>query len=113
MPQSVFLANATEDIDQIAPASALAGHRDLGVQYVGASKGFVRRDLGSFNVFGAAMSGRSLVVTDTISSAELILNAGTIIGPAGWGATIERITRADWDYATGDWTHYRSGALWT
>jgi hypothetical protein len=113
MPQSLFLANATQYIDGVTPTFAMAGRWDLGVQYVGASKGFVRRTLASFNVFGGAMSGRPLAGSDTIVSAELIANVTLIIGPSGWPATIERITRVDWDYATADWTHYKTGASWT
>ena len=113
MPQSTFLADATQFIDGVNPTFAPAGIWNLGVAYLGGSKSFVRRSLGSFNVFGAASPGRPLASSDTVTAAELVLQTASLIGPSGWPASIERITRADWDYGSSDWTHYKTGALWT
>ncbi len=108
MPQSIFAANATQFVDQVSPTYAPAQYWNLGAQYIGGSKGFVRRCLGGFDVFGAAASGRALTLTDTLTAAELMLETLTVIGPTGWGAKLERLSRADWDYTVADWTRTRS-----
>ena len=113
MPQSIFAANGTQFLDGVDTDYAPAQYWNLGVQYIGGSKGFLRRCLGSFDVFGLAASGRALTPSDTLTAAELVLQTLTVIGPTGWGAKVERITRADWDYTVADWTRYKVGALWT
>ncbi len=113
MPQSIFVANATQFIDGVDTGYALAGFWNLGVQYLGATKAFVRRCLGGFDLFGPAATGRPLTPSDTITGAELLLEAITVAGPAGWSATIERLSRADWDHTTADWIRYKTGADWT
>jgi hypothetical protein len=113
MAQSIFAANATQYIDALDADSAPAGLWNLGAQYVGGSKTFLRRCLGGFDLHGPAASGRPLVVSDTITAAELILEATAIVGPVAWGAKVERNTRLDWDYTSADWARYRVGANWT
>ncbi|MBI5289079.1 MAG: hypothetical protein HY873_08915, partial [Chloroflexi bacterium] len=44
---------------------------------------------------------------------ELLLDTITVAGPAGWSATIERISRGDWDYTAADWTRFKVGSNWT
>jgi hypothetical protein len=113
MPQSTFLADATQFIDLVSQSFAPAGLWDLGVNYAGGSKSFVRRPLGAFDVFGAAASGRPLTAGDTVTAADLLLEAWSFLGPGGFAARVERITRADWDYTTANWNRYRTGANWT
>ena len=113
MPQSTFAAEATQFIDGADTDYALPGVWNLGVDFVGTSKSMVRRCLAGFDVFGAAASGRPLRTDDTIAAAELVLEVIGFVGPSGWGATVERITRADWDYLAADWVRYRVGANWT
>lgn len=113
MAQSVFAANATQFIDGVDQDFAVAGAWNLGVEYLGASKAFVRRCLAGFDVLGPAAAGRPLVASDAITAAELVMSCFIIIGGAGWAAVIERLARADWDYLAADWTRYRTGANWT
>jgi hypothetical protein len=113
MPQSIFAANATQFIDGVDTDFAPAGLWNLGVQYLGATKAFVRRCLGGFDLFGPAAAGRPLAPSDSITAAELLLDVIGVAGPAGWPAAIERLTRADWDYTAADWLRYRTGATWT
>ena len=113
MPQSTFLVRSTEYIDAFHPTAVNTNAWNLGTISAGGSKLNLDRCLGAFDVFGAALAGRPLVSSDLISDAELILNCGAILGPGGWAASIERITRADWDAASGDWNNYKAGSLWT
>ena len=113
MPQSIFAANGTQLIDAIDPTYAPSGIWNLGVVYIGGSKSAVRRCLGRFDVFGAPASGRPLTIADTLIAAELILETTSVAGPSAWPARIERITRADWDYTTANWTRYKTGSNWT
>ena len=113
MPQSIFAANGTQFLDGVDTDYAPAQYWNLGVQYIGGSKGFLRRCLGTLDVFGVAAAGRALTPSDTLAAAELVLQTLAVIGPSGWGAKVERIARADWDYTVADWTRYKVGALWT
>ena len=113
MPQSTFAADGTQFIDGVSQSYAPAGFWWVGTGYLGGSKSFVRRSLAAFDVFGPAASGRPLTPADTVTAADLLLAYVSAIGPSGWNAMVDRIARADWDYASADWTHYKSGALWT
>lgn len=113
MAQSVFAANATQFIDGVDQDFAPAGIWNLGVEFLGEAKAFVRRCLAAFDLHGAAASGRPLVANDVITAAELVLQCTSVVGATGWAASIERIARADWDYLTADWVRYRTGANWT
>lgn len=113
MPQSIFLANATQYIDGSHTSSVNTSLWNLGTLNAGGTKLNLDRSLGSFDVFGPAQSGRALTHPDTITSAELILDCNAFLGPGGWTAWIERMTRADWDAASGDWNNYKTGSAWT
>lgn len=113
MPQSIFAAEGTQFIDGVSPAFAPAGQWNLGVLYLGASKSAARRCLGRFDLFGPTVSGRALLPGDVITDAELLLETTSVVGPGGWSARIERITRADWDFTTANWNRYKTGANWT
>ena len=58
MAQSVFAANATQFIDGVDQDSAPPGIWNLGVEFLGTSKAFVRRCLAAFDLFRSAASGR-------------------------------------------------------
>lgn len=113
MAQSIFAANATQFIDAIDTGFAPSGIWNLGVEFLGPSKAFVRRCLAGFDVLGAAASGRALRAGDAITAAELVLQTTLVVGPTGWAARVERISRADWDYTTANWNRYRVGSNWT
>jgi hypothetical protein len=113
VPQSTFAADGTQFIDGVSQSYAPAGFWWVGTGYLGGSKSFVRRSLASFDVYGPAVAGRPLTPSDTVTAAELLLSLVTAVGLAGWSATIDRVARADWDYASADWTHYKAGGLWT
>jgi hypothetical protein len=113
MPQSIFLSNGQGSIDGVATTGNYGNYWNLGVQYLGPTKAALRRCIGVFDVFGAALSGRPLTASDVLVSAELVLEVVTVVGPAGWGAGIERVTRLDWDYTTSTWNEYKAGGAWT
>ena len=113
MPQSIFLALATQYIDGQHTTAVHTGEWNLGTLDAGGAKLNLDRCLGSFDLRGAAQSGRPLTPTDTITAADLILYCTAFLGPAGWAAWIERMTRADWDSASGNWNNYKAGSAWT
>lgn len=113
MPQSLFLADGAQYIDGVGSPSGAPWLMDIGVAYLGGSKAFVRRGLCRFNLLGAPYAGRALTGGDAIVSAELLLDVAGGIGPSGWGAYVERISRPDWDYTQATWALYRAGASWT
>ncbi len=113
MPQSTFVVTSTEYIDLFHPGAVNTNMWSLGTIVAGSSKVNLDRCIGAFDVFGAAAAGRPLALTDAITAADLILNCGAILGPSAWPASIERLTRADWDAASGDWNNYKTASAWT
>lgn len=112
MPQAVFNCSNTCAIDAIAPNATYTSIGDVGVFLIGGSKGILRRALATFDVFGAATSGRPLNSTDVVVLAELLGEVTGINGPA-FQVDTERLTRANYNGIEATWNNYRAGTPWT
>ncbi len=113
MPQSTFFPEGLQLIDGVSQTYAPAWSVDVGGVYAGGAKSALRRGLARFNVFGVASDGRALTIADTLTDARLLVDVIGVAGAMGWSASVERISRADWDYTAANWNIYKTASNWT
>ncbi len=111
MAQSTFKAINTVTIDRITPTySGKDLFRD-GALLLGGSKSADRNAIHTFDLL-APDDGLPLEPTSQISLVELLGNVTAVIG-GPYNMLAERLTRADYDYLTANWTQYKTGSAWT
>lgn len=111
MAQSTFKALNTVTIDRITPTH---NGRDVfrdGALILGTSKSADRNVIHTFDLL-APDDGLPLDPTSQISLVELLGNVTSVIG-GPYNMFAERLTRADYDYLTANWTQYKAGSAWT
>jgi hypothetical protein len=113
MATAIFGTDGITCADAQAPTTGLVGTYNVGVVYLGAPKLQARRVFQRFDVFGPAMSGRPLTPADTITDAQLLRRIFGVVGVDAFPCTLERISRANWDYLTASWNNYQTGNAWT
>lgn len=113
MAFSEFFSNEYNSMNFIVPNAVNPSQFDVGTFFLLGSKQNLYRTIAGFDVFGPASAGRPLTANDALTSAELLLNIDLVIGPTGLASTVDRISRADWNYLECSWNAYRTAAAWT
>jgi hypothetical protein len=99
-------------MDGKSPTTNYAGIFNIGIIYVGGSKGIYRRAIIQYDLT-APFSGPPVEPDDEIFSAELAAHWHPPVGTTGHQVRADRITRTDWDYQTCTWNRYKTGSNWT